>query len=83
MSTTQITGHLVCFASSFRCDGSRGGVETPNISHAVLDGSDKTLCGRRGWETDEGPLNQPEYATSWEPDCLRCARALKALRAGL
>lgn len=56
----------VCFASSFRLSGVRGGVESPNISHATLDG-ERTLCGRTGWATSEG----------WGvPDCLQCARAL-------
>jgi hypothetical protein len=73
------TGHLVCFASSFRQDGSRGGVETPNISHAVLDGAERTLCGRSGWETNEGPLSRDD-GDGWEPDCLSCSRALERLR---
>lgn len=63
----------VCFASSFRLDGSRGGAESPNISHATLDG-ERTLCGRTGWQTSEG----------WHelgPDCNVCRRAL--VRAGL
>lgn len=58
---------LVCFASAFRLDGSRGGVESPNITHATLDGV-RTLCGRTGWMTTEG----------WHesgPDCMRCRRA--------
>lgn len=67
-------GKFVCFRSSFRCDGSRGGEETPNISHAVLDGAERTLCGRANWETNEGKFK------GRDADCLRCDRALRALR---
>lgn len=78
-----LNGKLVCFASSFRCDGSRGGEETPNSSHAVLDGAEKTLCGRSGWETNEGPLVNDSiegFTHTHEPDCLRCAAALAKRR---
>lgn len=67
------TARLVCFRSSFRNDGSRGGKETPNISHATIDGT-RTLCGRSGWETNEGPLVSPE-GYRYEPDCQHCAAA--------
>lgn len=62
----------VLFASSFRLDGSRGAEESPNLSHSVVDGADRTLCGRRGWVVNDG-----EQTT--EPDCLRCAAALVRL----
>jgi hypothetical protein len=68
------TGHYVLFRSSFRLSGARGGVESPNIDHAVLDGADRTVCGRRGWETTEDRLDP-----SMPPACLRCAAALEAL----
>lgn len=59
---------LVCFASSFARDGSRGGEESPNITHATIDGK-RTLCGRTGWITSEG------WPEGFQPDCLRCLRA--------
>lgn len=61
---------LVCFASSFRLSGERGGVESPNITHATLDGK-RTLCGRTGWETTEG------WDESNGPCCLVCRKALE------
>ena len=57
---------LVCFANAFKSSGVRGGEESPNITHMVVHNYQKTLCGRKGWLTDEG----------WHedgPDCLRCA----------
>jgi hypothetical protein len=71
-----VTIKVVCFASSFRLSGERGGVESPNISHAVQ--GDRTLCGRRDWATDEGA-----YIPSVGVDCLRCAKRLEAVLAGL
>lgn len=67
-------GRYVLFASSFRLSGARGGVESPNIDHVVLVGADRTVCGRRGWETTEDV-----YDPEMPPGCLRCARALAAL----
>lgn len=62
---------VVLFASSFRLDGTRGGRESPNITHVTLDGA-RTLCGRRGWETEE--RDNAEIVA-----CLRCAAALAAI----
>lgn len=73
--------NIVLFYSSFRCDGSRGGEESPNISHLTADNV-KTLCGRKGWETNEGTI-EDQYGHSvdlYEPDCMRCARSLVKLR---
>lgn len=42
-----------------------------NISHITLDG-ERTPCGRRGWETEEGWSNVP-------PDCRVCLRAWERL----
>jgi len=61
------TRDFVCFSSAFRQNGSRGGVESPNITHAALDGQ-RTLCGRSGWATSVGWSSGP-------PDCLRCAHS--------
>lgn len=61
---------VVCFASSFRQDGSRGGVETLNVSHAAL--GNRTLCGRREWMTDEGG-----YEHNVGVDCRVCAKAIE------
>lgn len=60
-----VAGQFVCFSSSFRQDGSRGGTESPNITHVVLTGSTRTLCGRAYW---------------FDADCLRCDRTLQRLR---
>lgn len=60
---------LVCFAASFRLDGSRGAEETPNISHALRVDGTRTLCGRVGWITTEG-----DTGDGIEPDCLVCSR---------
>lgn len=59
---------LVCFESSFRRENAS------NITHATFDG-ERTLCGRTGWVTSEG------WIDSIEPDCLRCARAIKNRKA--
>jgi len=78
-----VAGKFVCFAASFRQDGSRGGVESPNISHVVLTGATRTLCGRVEWMTNEGPLSRhySDGVEDWyDADCLRCDRALQRLR---
>ena len=61
---------VVLFASSFRLSGARGGVESPNVSHALRPDRIATLCGRRDWQTEEGD------APADSVDCLRCAKAL-------
>lgn len=71
-----MSGRYVLFASSFRLSGARGGEESPNIDHALLDGAGRTLCGRTGWMTTEAPL-EPGHP----PACLRCASALEAIEA--
>lgn len=63
----------VLFESAFRLDGSRGGEESPNITHATVDGQ-RTLCGRKGWATEEG------WDDSNPPDCRICAKRLAALK---
>lgn len=79
-TSARASGRLVCFRSAFRCDGSRGGEESPNITHAVLDGADRTACGRHGWETDEGPLYDPHDDSGDEPPFLGCLRCCAAVR---
>jgi hypothetical protein len=73
---------IVLFAAAFRLDGSRGGEESPNISHVTLDGA-RTLCGRKGWQTNEGTVTDA-YGTGaeyWSPDCVTCDRGFaKRLR---
>ncbi len=54
---------LVLFTSAFAYESA------PNISHVTVDGK-KTLCGRGGWATEEGPLLE-----HGRPDCLRCSAA--------
>lgn len=67
-----MSARIVLFASAFR------GEAAPNITHVAL--GEKTLCGRRGWETDEGSPEK-EYE-GWEPDCLVCRPAWKKRRSG-
>lgn len=55
----------VLFASSFRWEGAS------NINHALRADRSKTLCGRVGWITEEGP--QPVDTIC----CIRCTQALK------
>lgn len=54
----------VLFYSSFRLSSS------PNIAHALAPDGTRTVCGRTGWVTNEGP--QPVDTT----DCLRCRKKL-------
>ena len=78
-----VAGRFVCFAAAFRQDGSRGGVESPNITHVVLTGATRTLCGRADWATEEGPLSEhfSDGSAYWfDADCLRCNRTLQRLR---
>ncbi len=56
----------VLFRKSFSYDN------TPNISHLTKPDGTTTMCGRKGWETNEGP-----YEAHLGVDCLRCAKALK------
>jgi len=63
---------VVLFASSFRLPGTRGGVESPNILHALRPDRSRTLCGRVGWVTEEGTEDEISVC------CLRCMAALKA-----
>ena len=53
---------MVCFASAFAYESA------PNITHLVLEGRDRTVCGRRGWMTTEGQV-------PGGPDCLVCGKA--------
>ena len=62
----------VLFESSFRLDGSRGGEESPNITHATVDGV-ATLCGRTGYATRE------QWDESNAPACRTCAKRLAAM----
>jgi hypothetical protein len=73
-----MTYDLVLFTSSFRLDGSRGGVESPNISHVVPTGGEHTLCGRKGWTVNEETLTREE-ALSFVC-CIRCARKLERIK---
>jgi hypothetical protein len=61
----------VCFFSSFRLSGERGGVESPNINHALNPEKTKTLCGRTGWVTEEASEPVDNIA------CRRCLRAIE------
>ena len=58
----------VCFASSFRLSGERGGVESPNISHALRQDGTATMCGRTGRATVEGEVPADGI------DCRRCVK---------
>lgn len=60
---------VVLFASAFR------GEAALNITHIAQ--GDKTLCGRRGWVTEEGP---PSILFDDTPDCLRCAASWRKRR---
>lgn len=62
---------VVLFASSFRLSGSRGGIESANINHALRPDRSATLCGRTGWVTEEG-FEPVEHVC-----CLRCAAAAR------
>jgi len=64
-----VTLRHVLFRSSFRLSGKRGGIESPNISHVADVERGRTLCGRQGWETNEG-----DYDPSVGVDCLICAK---------
>lgn len=73
-----VRGNLVCFMSAFT-----GGL---TITHAVLSGAEKTLCGRGNWYTKEGLLYDDDkerwdFVVLTSPDCLKCAKALRKLRA--
>ena len=57
---------MVCFASAFAYESA------PNITHLVLDGRDRTQCGRSGWMTTEGQV-------PYGPDCLVCRRTWKRM----
>lgn len=54
--------NVVLFRSAFAYE------RAPNITHITLDG-EKTACGRRGWETEEG---WDSYVSSSGPDCRTC-----------
>lgn len=65
---------VVLFASSFR------GERAPNVDHITLDGK-KTLCGRTGWQTEEGwdaRLDDPEMPG--EVGCRGCAAGYARVR---
>lgn len=61
---------VVLFNSSFRLSGERGGVESPNISHALRPDGLATFCGRRGWVSEEGEEDAGLVC------CLRCMKAM-------
>lgn len=60
--------NYVCFRKSFSYEGA------PNISHLTKPDGSTTLCGLRGWLTNEG-----RYEPHLGVDCLRCAKALKKI----
>lgn len=53
---------VVCFRSAFAYESA------PKITHATLDG-ERTLCGRKNWETSEGWCRNIVA-------CLTCERVL-------
>jgi hypothetical protein len=59
--------------SSFRRSGSRGGVESPNISHATDERGERTLCGRDARRWTQNDWHQ------MGPDCLTCRKKWDAL----
>lgn len=61
---------VVLFAAAFRLSGERGGIESPNISHALREDGQRTVCGRVGWVTEEG------QRTTDTIDCLSCRKGL-------
>lgn len=64
MTIDMATRYYVLFRSSFAYEAA------PNISHELENAtSERTYCGRRGWETYEPDDN------NLEPDCLICRRA--------
>lgn len=69
-----VVGRFVCFLK----DGATG--RTSLITHVVLDGKDETLCKRRGWVGDEGPICDEDV--EWDPCCMLCHKALTKLRRG-
>lgn len=69
----RLAATLVCFAASFAYES------RPNISHAVMDGAVRTLCGRRDWMTNEGRLDEAD-GEHLDPDCLVCGRAVDRMR---
>jgi hypothetical protein len=48
----------------------------PNIAHLTKPDGSSTLCGRKGWETNEGP-----YEPNLDVDCLACAKVLAKAKA--
>ena len=68
---------VVLFASAFRLDGSRGGEESPNVTHVTRADGSRTLCGRTGWECSESAVeNYHGPGDHHDPACLRCAASL-------